>query len=73
VQRALRLLAGFGALRRDQLETLLLADEALAPASRRVATHRAVAELRERGLVQTVALESAAGRPRLLWRCDRTI
>jgi hypothetical protein len=58
VQRAMRLLAGFGALRRDQLETLLLADEALSPASRRVATHRAVAELRDRGLVQTIALAS---------------
>lgn len=50
--RALRLLAGFGALRRDQLEVLLLGDLDLTPQSRRVATYRVIAELRERALVQ---------------------
>jgi len=55
-EQALRLLAGFGALRRDQLEGLLLGDERLAAASRRVAAYRAVAALRDRALVQTVGL-----------------
>lgn len=50
--RGLRLLAGFGALRRDQLEALLLGDLDLTAQSRRVATYRVIAELRERALVQ---------------------
>ena len=60
VERTLRLLAGFGALRRDQLESFLLSDATLTSGSRRVVTHRTLGELRERGLIQEVALP---GRP----------
>src|SRR5690349_13053477 len=52
--RALRLLAGFGALRRDQLETLLLGRDAFTTGSRRVLCHRTAADLRERALIQDV-------------------
>jgi hypothetical protein len=54
------LFAGFGALRVDQLEALLLLHDTLTQASRRVATYRVLAELRERAFVETVGL---AGRP----------
>lgn len=66
VRRALALLAAFRGLRRDQLEALLLVDEPLARASRRVMTHRVVAELRQRGLLDELL---AAGSPsRVPWR-----
>ncbi len=61
VQRALRLVAGFGALRRDQLEALLLAGEPLTPRSKRVVAHRIVAELRARGTVRSAALAGGDG------------
>jgi hypothetical protein len=52
----LRLLAAFRAIRRDQLEAFLLANEAITPPSRRVAAFRILGELRERGFVQAVVL-----------------
>lgn len=55
-RHALRLLAGFRALRGDQLETLLLADEWLRGESRRVAAHRIVTDLRQRGLIEAVTI-----------------
>lgn len=55
------MLAGFGALRVDQLEALLLLHETLTPASGRVATYRALAELREHAFVETVGLAGSAG------------
>lgn len=60
-QRALRLLAAFRALRRDQLETLLLGAEQLTREARRVAVHRVVVDLRERGLLVALALAGPAG------------
>jgi hypothetical protein len=51
-----RLLAAFRAIRRDQLERFIFADEAIAPPSRRVAAFRVLGELRERGFVQAVVL-----------------
>lgn len=60
VLRAVRLLAGFGALRRDQLEALLLGDEQLAVASRRVLAYRVVAELRDRALVEQLVVPGSA-------------
>ena len=61
VLRALRLVAGFGALRRDQLEDLLLGNERLTAASRRVLAHRVIAELRERSLVEQLVVAGRAG------------
>src|SRR5690348_2030923 len=59
--RSVRLLAGFGALRVDQLEALLLLHDGLTPASRRVTTYRVLAELRERAFAQTVGLAGPGG------------
>lgn len=61
VLRALRLVAGFGALRRDQLEDLLLGNERLTAASRRVLAYRVIAELRERSLVEQLVVAGRAG------------
>lgn len=52
----LRLLAAFQALRRDQLEALLLRGSELKPGSRRVVALGVLADLRERGLVEKVGL-----------------
>ncbi|HEY6203923.1 MAG TPA: replication-relaxation family protein [Candidatus Limnocylindria bacterium] len=52
----LRLLGAFRAIRRDQLERFLLANEAITSPSRRVAAFRILGELRERGFVQAVVL-----------------
>lgn len=51
-------MAGFGALRVDQLEALLMLDAILTPESKRVATYRVLAELREHGYAETVGLAS---------------
>jgi len=61
VLRALRLIAGFGALRRDQLEDLLLGNERLTTASRRVLAYRVIAELRDRALVEQLVVAGRAG------------
>ncbi len=58
---ALGLLAGFRALRGVQLEAFLFADDRLKPASRRVVAQRVLGHLRDRGLVQGVAVAGAAG------------
>jgi hypothetical protein len=50
------LLAGFGALRTDHLEALLMLCEKLSPASGRVTTYRVLSELRERSLAETVGI-----------------
>src|SRR6266516_6987585 len=56
LEATLRLLAAFRAIRRDQLEAFLFADQAIALPSRRVAAFRVLGKLRERGFVQAVAL-----------------
>ena len=53
---AVRLLAEFRALRRDQLEALLFDLQPLRGESRRVATHRVATDLRRRGLVEAVTI-----------------
>jgi hypothetical protein len=53
---AVRLLASFRALRRDQLETLLFMTQDLRAESRRVLTHRIVTDLRQRGLLEAVTI-----------------
>lgn len=61
VLRALRLVAGFGALRRDQLEALLLGDERLTTASRRVLAYRTIAGLRDRALIEQLVVPGPVG------------
>jgi hypothetical protein len=53
---ALRLIAAFQALRRDQLEALLLSGAGLKATSRRVLALGVLADLRERGLAEKVGL-----------------
>jgi len=53
---ALRLIAAFQALRRDQLEALLLSDAGLKATSRRVLALGVLSDLRERGLAEKVGL-----------------
>src|SRR5437773_3490528 len=63
VRRAVALLAAFRGLRRDQLEALLFLGQPLA--SRRIATHRVVADLRRRGQLEECAAVAVAARS---WR-----
>jgi hypothetical protein len=65
VERALYLLAGFGALRRGQLEALLVGDTPLSPGSRRVVTYRVIVELRELELAQEIGFPGQPARASL--------